>query len=252
MQKLDFLKTILSAKDISKLLPKRPARFMIYESYIVGGLGSYVLGDVLCGIIKTKEDVVLQPGDLKSDIGFIEKDRKLVEKGLPGERIAINLPKIKTSKIKRGMVISMERNKPSERAKDLKYGLGFFIGAGFKGRIISGMKFFLVSNHISRKCQIHVQCLLDLETSLISQKEGNSFKSGEIVFLKITAADPLIIEDPNDFPEFSLVELRDNCQTVAIGKIYKVVYKKYDEQGNEIKDDTPEEVNIMGGTLLKD
>ena len=48
---------------------------MIYESYIVGGVGAYVLGDVLCGVIKTKEKVILQPGDLESDIGFIEKDR---------------------------------------------------------------------------------------------------------------------------------------------------------------------------------
>jgi GTPase len=59
MQKLDFLKNILSKKDIGKLLPKRPARFMIYESYIVGGVGSYVLGDVLCGVINTKENVIL-------------------------------------------------------------------------------------------------------------------------------------------------------------------------------------------------
>ena len=134
-----------------------------------------------------------------------------MQKGWPGDKLAINLPMIKASKIKRGMVISMVSDKPGERAQDLDYALGFFIGSNFKGRIHSGMKFFLVSNRISRKCRVEVQCLLDLESSLIGKKEGDSFKRGEIVFLKIYAEDPLIIEDPNDFPEFSLIELKDNC-----------------------------------------
>ncbi len=59
MQKLDFLKDILNKNDVNKLLITRPARFMIFESYIVGGIGAYALGRVLCGVIKTKQMVVL-------------------------------------------------------------------------------------------------------------------------------------------------------------------------------------------------
>jgi len=73
------------------------------------------------------------------------------------------------------------------------------------------MKFYLIHNKISRKCKIEVQCLIDLETQLIGKKDGTCFQKGEIVFLKILAEDPLVLEDPSDFPEFSLVELRDNC-----------------------------------------
>lgn len=149
------------------------------------------------------------------------------------------------------MVVSMLSDKPSERAHDLEYALGFFIGAGFKGRVNSGMKFFLVSNRISRKCRVEVQCLLDLETSLIGKKEGDSFQSGEIVFLKLLAEDPLIIEDPREFPEFTLVELRDNCQTVALGKIYKVVNKKYDELGNQIIEEEAED-DMLGGKIKEE
>ena len=52
MQKMDFLKSVLTSSDVEKLLLKRPARFLIQESYIVGGVGAYVLGTVLCGVIK--------------------------------------------------------------------------------------------------------------------------------------------------------------------------------------------------------
>ena len=107
MQNLEFFKTVLTSSDVEKLLLQRPARFLIQESYIVGGVGAYVLGTVLCGIIKHKQDVVLQPGDLKSDIGFLEKNRSLISEAKPGEVIAMNLPKIKASKIRRGMVVSL-------------------------------------------------------------------------------------------------------------------------------------------------
>jgi len=59
MQKLDFFKSVLNSSDVEKLLLKRPARFMIQESYIVGGVGAYVLGTVLCGILKHKQEVIL-------------------------------------------------------------------------------------------------------------------------------------------------------------------------------------------------
>ena len=87
------------------------------------------------------------------------------------------------------------------------------------------MTFYLVHNKIPRKCRIEVQCLIDLETQLIGKKAETNFQKGEIVFLKILAEEPLALEDPSDFPEFSLVELRDNCQLVALGKIYKVSFR---------------------------
>jgi translation elongation factor EF-1alpha len=156
MQNVDFLKNVLTSSDVEKLLLTRPARFMIQECYIVGGLGAYALGTVLCGVIKQKEEVVLQPGDLKSEIGFLEKDRALVKEAHPGETVAMNLPRIKASKLKRGMILSLMSDKPSQRAMDLEYALGFFIGADFNGHVVSGMRFFLVHNKIPRKCRIEV------------------------------------------------------------------------------------------------
>jgi translation elongation factor EF-1alpha len=207
---------------------------MIYESYIVGGVGTSVLGEVLAGRIKQKETVILEPGGLTSSIGFIDKERKLVETAVPGDKLGINLPMVKCSQIKRGMVASMANDSPAQRAKDLDYALGIFFATQFKGTVHSGMKFYLVNNRIARLCRIEVQCLLDLKGDMIGKKEGDCFEKGEIVFLKIFAEDLLIMEDPNDFPEFSLVKLRDNCQDVALGKVYKVNY--VGQSGGELED----------------
>lgn len=225
----------MNQQDIIKLLLTRPARFMIYESYIVGGVGTYVLGDVLSGILKKDSKVILEPGGIKSDIGFIDVDRKLAVEAQAGQRAAINLPMIKCSRIVRGMMISALDDHPSKRAKNLDYALGFFFSMNFKGEIRSGMNFYLVNNRIARLCRIEVQCLIDLESDVIGKKEGDSFTKGEIVFLKFFSVEPLVLEDPVTFPEFSLVKLRDNCQEVALGKIYRVRYQgeKIPESGAE-------------------
>ena len=46
---------------------------------------------------------------------------------------------------------------------------------------------------------------------------------GDIAFLRIYPVEDLIIDDPVEFPEFSLLTLSDNCQQVAIGKLFKLV-----------------------------
>lgn len=224
----------MNQEDINELLLTRPARFMIYESYIVGGVGTYVLGDTLSGILKKDSRVILEPGGLESVIGFIDKNRKLADEAKAGERAAINLPMIKCSKIERGMMISALDDHPAERAKNLDYALGFFFSCNFKGEVESGMKFYLVNNRIARLCRIEVQCLIDLESEMIGKKEGDRFGKGEIVFLKIFSEEILVLEDPVTFPEFTLVKLRDNCQEVALGKIYRVKYlEEVMTEGNE-------------------
>lgn len=217
---------------------------MIYESYIVGGVGTYVLGDVLSGILKKDSKIILEPGELESDIGFIDIDRKLADEARAGQKAAINLPMIKCSDIERGMMISAMDDNPSERAKNLDYALGFFFSCNFKGEIETGMKFYLVNNRIARLCKIEVQCLIDLESEMIGKKEGDRFKKGEIVFLKIYAVEPLVLEDPVTFPEFSLVKLRDNCQEVALGKIYRVRYLGEKESAVEEMEEGEEEEKI--------
>lgn len=80
-----------------------------------------------------------------------------------------------------------------------------------------------------------MQSLIDLTSENLTKKDTDFFKRGDIVFLKIFPEDLLILNDPYQFPEFSLLQLKDNCQTVALGKLYKVAYKDDFEENKSEK-----------------
>lgn len=193
---------------------------MIYESYIVGGIGSYVLGDVLSGTISKGDAITMNPSSTKAEVVFVERNKKLVDKAQAGESVAIALTGVKCSQIRRGMVISSRDDTP----KTLHYALGFFYGSSFKGEVKSGMKFYIVNNKIARLCQIEIKSIVRFEEGLLENTGEITFKKGNVAFIKIFPVDPLVLDDPHDFPDFSLVKLIDNCQEIAIGKIFKMNY----------------------------
>lgn len=111
-------------------------------------------------------------------------------------------------------------------AQDLDYAVGFFLTVNYKGELKSGMELYFVNNRISRKCYIKVESQIIMNSQvLIDKHEVQEIKSKEIAFLAIYPVEPLVLDDPYEFPEFGLVQLWDNCQTVAIGKLFKLFKK---------------------------
>jgi translation elongation factor EF-1alpha len=137
--------------------------------------------------------------------------------------VGVNLQNVKCKQVPRGTVLSEKYNTP---AKDLDYAVGFFLTVNYKGELKTGMELFFVNNRISRRCRIKVESQIIMNSDvLIDKLEVNEIKSKEIAFLAIYPVDPLVLDDPYEFPEFGLVQLWDNCQTVAIGKLFKLFKK---------------------------
>ena len=88
----------------------------------------------------------------------------------------------------------------------------------------SGTHLYFIMNRISRQCRIEIDAIIRMDKEVVIQKiEAPAIKSKTICFLRIYPVDELVLDDPDDFPEFSMAQLWDNCQTVAIGKIFKLV-----------------------------
>lgn len=51
-------------------------------------------------------------------------------------------------------------------ARELDHAVGFFYGTSFKGDIVSGMKFYLVSNKISRMCRIEIKAIVTVGNNI--------------------------------------------------------------------------------------
>lgn len=115
--------------------------------------------------------------------------------------------------------------KANHPARNLDYALGFFLMVNYKGLLPSGSILYLVLNRISRKCRIEIDSTIRMDKDVLIDKiTSSSVKSKSICFLRIMPEDELVLDDPAEFPEFAMAQLWDNCQTVAIGKIFKLVH----------------------------
>lgn len=232
MLSLDFLKSVHHELEYKEVAKSKPLRFLIFETYIIGGVGTYVTGEVLSGILRPETELLLTPGDLNSEIAFVDKDRELIEQANPGDRVGISIPNLKPRQIPRGSVLSEKANHP---ARGLKFALGFFLMVNFKGLLPSGTQLNLIMNRISRRCKITIDSIIRMDKEVVIDKvQADSIKSKTICFMRLEAIDELVLDDPNEFPEFSMAQLWDNCQTVAIGKIFKLVYDEKDLLSNRL------------------
>lgn len=77
---LQFMKDICFEQDYKLRAKTKPLRFMIFENYILGGVGTYVVGEVLSGIIRPDTVLTSTPGNLDCQVLPSYSDR------LPGQR----------------------------------------------------------------------------------------------------------------------------------------------------------------------
>ena len=224
MHDLSYFKDIVSAGEYKHLAKQKPLRFMVYESYIMGGTGTYLVGEVLSGVMRGDTVLAATPQGLEAEIGVLEKERKVIEQAEPFDRVGVVVPNLKCMQLPRGTMLSEPSHRP---AQSLDFAYGFFLTINFKGELKTGSKLYMVSNRITRKCKIEIESVIRMDsTVLIEKSTADSIKSNSIVFIKVLPLDPLVLDDPIEFPEFAMTQLWDSCQVVAIGKIFKLFHKQ--------------------------
>jgi translation elongation factor EF-1alpha len=65
---INFLADVHSESSYLTPAQTKPLRFMIFESYIMGGVGTYVVGEVLSGTLMPESNLVAAPGDIECHV----------------------------------------------------------------------------------------------------------------------------------------------------------------------------------------
>lgn len=68
MLDLSFLKGIHHELEYKEVAKTKPLRFLIFETYIMGGVGTYVTGEVLTGILRPETELLATPGNLTCEV----------------------------------------------------------------------------------------------------------------------------------------------------------------------------------------
>jgi len=81
-------------------------RLAIDRAFSIAGFGTVVTGTLIDGVLKAGQEVVIEPGGLRSRIRGLQSHKHKVEHAEPGSRAAVNLTGIATEELHRGMVLT--------------------------------------------------------------------------------------------------------------------------------------------------
>ncbi|GAH07594.1 unnamed protein product, partial [marine sediment metagenome] len=87
-------------KDIGK------PRLAIDRVFTIKGFGTVVTGTLTDGKLWVKQEIEILPPGLKTYIRGLETHKRRIDTALPGSRVAVNLPRVSTEELERGMVIT--------------------------------------------------------------------------------------------------------------------------------------------------
>jgi len=82
-----------------------PFRLWIDQIRSFFGIGTVVSGTILSGSVRTGDEIWIQPGDLSSRIRSLEQHGRNIDEAFAGQRIGINLHRIGTDNLHRGMCL---------------------------------------------------------------------------------------------------------------------------------------------------
>lgn len=91
-------------------------RLPIDRSFSIKGFGTVVTGTLVSGLVAAGDEVELLPAETKLRVRGVQSGGKSVDRGVAGQRTAINLAGIEHSAIERGMVLTAPgRLRPTHR-----------------------------------------------------------------------------------------------------------------------------------------
>ncbi len=89
--------------------PKRDIgrpRLAIDRVFSVAGFGTVVTGTLIDGVLRAGQEIVVEPGSLRSRVRGLQSHKHKVERSQPGSRTAVNLGNVGTDDLHRGLVLT--------------------------------------------------------------------------------------------------------------------------------------------------
>lgn len=219
--------TLLRALDALKVPEKpvdKPLRLPVQDVYTIGGVGTVPVGRVETGKLKVGDKIVINPGNVQTEVRDIEMHHEKIPEALPHDNIGFNLriDKEEAKKLKRGYVCGPVNNPPT-------------VAEEFTAQIVVLNHPTVISKGYTPVFHIHtaqVACEITEIVKKIDPKTGgtlaekpDSIKNGDAAIIQVRPTKPVVVERAKDFPPLGRFAIRDMGQTVAAGLVIEVKAK---------------------------
>ena len=202
-------------------LDESPLRVPVLDKYKESGK-VYILGKVEAGVLRSGDDIFVQPGNIRLNVAQIQNDENIITVARPGEnvRIVVKCTQVEEDQITKGCVVQLARDPPMPVSDE-------FVGQIAVMELLEHKS--LLSPGYEAICHIHtateeitfVKLLDELDPKTgESKKKLPKFvqsKSAVIVHFKLPRA--IALEKFADYAQLGRFTLRDEGKTIAFGKI---------------------------------
>lgn len=201
-----------------------PLRIPVLARYKERG-STMILGKIECGTMVLDKECILTPSDQKFTVVGITVDEKEVPHSFPGENGLIAVKGIEEEQIQPGMVISYVGEQPKCSAKfDAQIIITDLLP--HKPIITSGYTAVLHIHTNVIDCQVtRLHAEIDRKTGKTKPRKPRFLNSGTIATVRIAMPMAVALEEYALVPQMGRFTIRDEGQTIAIGKVLKVITK---------------------------
>ncbi|GMH45631.1 hypothetical protein BSKO_13588 [Bryopsis sp. KO-2023] len=190
-------------------------------------MGTMVMGKSESGTVRVGDTLLLMPNRFKVKVETIYRDDSEVRKARPGENLRLKLSGVEEGDISAGFVISC----PTEvvpavtqfEAQLMVLDLGK--GQSQSGVFTAGYKAVLHIHSIVEECEVS-KLLAEINPRNGKEKKVKFVKSNTMVSCRIAVEKSICIEEFQKVPQLGRFTLRDEGQTIAIGKVTKLPKKR--------------------------
>ncbi len=110
--------------EVLSQAPPRPRhgapRLFIDRAFSMAGFGTIVTGTLKEGSLHIGDEIIIEPGNLKSRIRGLQSHKQQIEEALPGSRVAVNLTGLHPSQLHRGQVLTTPGRVKSSKRVDVQ------------------------------------------------------------------------------------------------------------------------------------
>jgi len=218
--------TLLTALD--NLVPPqkpidKPLRLPIQDVYSISGFGTVPVGRVETGVMRPGDQIVIMPGNVKTDVKSIEMHHQQLEKAEPGDNVGFNIKGVDKKLIKRGDVVGPASNPPT-------------VADEFTAQIIVIDHPTAIAPGYSPVFHIHTVQMAATITEILEKKDPKTgqtvqknpefIKTGDAAIVRVKPSKPVVIEKYSDFPPLGRFAIRDMGSTVAAGVVLDVTKRQ--------------------------
>ena len=206
--------------------PKAPVRLPVMDKY--NEAGAMVMGKIESGTCRTGQTLMLMPNKAPCKIATMFRDEVECTKCLPGENVRLKLTGVQESDIQPGFVLCSAKD-PILICEEIECQLALLELLEHNSVFTKGYKAVIHIHTATEEIEV-TKLVSEIDTKTRKPKEGKPkfMKSGSLGNVRLRFAQPVCVEKFADFAQLGRFTLRDEGETIAIGKVTRLKPKSSD------------------------